>query len=300
MSGLDFDAFCQLVRTQSGLVLTADKRYLVDSRLKPIAREHGLADVDAVLAQLRARPSSELARQCVDAMATHETFFFRDGTPFNLFEKRVLPALISARQSTRALRIWCAACSSGQEPYSLAILLQEAAARLSGWRLEIVATDMSEGILGKARSGVYSSFEVKRGLSEDRLKRWFTPEGPNWRVSPALQQMVTFKPHNLLAGAAGLGAFDVIFCRNVLIYFDVPTKARVMAALSQRLAPHGAFVLGAAETVIGITTTLVPDPVHRGLYRDAASRQAATSTPPAQPASETGPRQLPPALAPLG
>lgn len=274
MSGLDFDAFCQLVRTQSGLVLTADKRYLVDSRLKPIAREHGLADVDAVLAQLRARPSSELARQCVDAMATHETFFFRDGTPFNLFEKRVLPALISARQSTRALRIWCAACSSGQEPYSLAILLQEAAARLSGWRLEIVATDMSEGILGKARSGVYSSFEVKRGLSEDRLKRWFTPEGPNWRVSPALQQMVTFKPHNLLAGAAGLGAFDVIFCRNVLIYFDVAQKRTILQQLSRVLNRDGALFLGSAETVLGVTDAFELTPGASGLFQLSQSTPA--------------------------
>ena len=274
MSGLDFDAFCQLVRTQSGLALTADKRYLVDSRLKPIAREHGLADVDAVLAQLRARPSSELARQCVDAMATHETFFFRDGTPFNLFEKRVLPALISARQSTRALRIWCAACSSGQEPYSLAILLQEAAARLSGWRLEIVATDMSEGILGKARSGVYSSFEVKRGLSEDRLKRWFTPEGPNWRVSPALQQMVTFKPHNLLAGAAGLGAFDVIFCRNVLIYFDVAQKRTILQQLSRVLNRDGALFLGSAETVLGVTDAFELTPGASGLFQLSQSTPA--------------------------
>jgi chemotaxis protein methyltransferase CheR len=256
------------------LVLTADKRYLVDSRLKPIAREHGLADVDAVLAQLRARPSSELARQCVDAMATHETFFFRDGTPFNLFEKRVLPALISARQSTRALRIWCAACSSGQEPYSLAILLQEAAARLSGWRLEIVATDMSEGILGKARSGVYSSFEVKRGLSEDRLKRWFTPEGPNWRVSPALQQMVTFKPHNLLAGAAGLGAFDVIFCRNVLIYFDVAQKRTILQQLSRVLNRDGALFLGSAETVLGVTDAFELTPGASGLFQLSQSTPA--------------------------
>lgn len=267
MSGLDFDAFCQLVRTQSGLVLTADKRYLVDSRLKPIAREHGLADVDAVLAQLRARPSSELARQCVDAMATHETFFFRDGTPFNLFEKRVLPALITARQSTRALRIWCAACSSGQEPYSLAILLQEAAARLSGWRLEIVATDMSEGILAKARSGVYSSFEVKRGLSDERLKRWFTPDGQNWRVAPALQQMVTFKPHNLLAGAAGLGAFDVIFCRNVLIYFDVAQKRTILQQLSRVLNRDGALFLGSAETVLGVTDAFELTPGASGLFQ---------------------------------
>ena len=274
MSGLDFDAFCQLVRTQSGLALTADKRYLVDSRLKPIAREHGLADVDAVLAQLRARPSSELARQCVDAMATHETFFFRDGTPFNLFEKRVLPALISARQSTRALRIWCAACSSGQEPYSLAILLQEAAARLSGWRLEIVATDMSEGILGKARSGIYSSFEVKRGLSEDRLKRWFTPEGTNWRVSPALQQMVTFKPHNLLAGAAGLGAFDVIFCRNVLIYFDVAQKRTILQQLSRVLNRDGALFLGSAETVLGVTDAFELTPGASGLFQLSQSTPA--------------------------
>lgn len=253
MNGPDFDAFRQLVRTQSGLVLTPDKRYLVESRLTPIAKEAGFETVAALLAAIRTGGGEALKRRCVDAMATHETFFFRDGTPFRLLEETLLPRLLEARKTTRTLRIWCAACSSGQEPYSIAILLREASARLPGWRTEIVATDMSEAILAKARSGLYSDFEVKRGLTEQRLNRWFKREDQGWRIAPELQQAVSFRPHNLLAGTAGLGVFDVIFCRNVLIYLDVDQKRTVLGQLARALAQDGGLFLGSAETVLGVT-----------------------------------------------
>ena len=253
MNGSDFDAFRQLVRTQSGLVLTPDKSYLVESRLTPIAKETGFANVAALLAAIRTSGDDALKRRCIDAMATHETFFFRDGTPFRLLEETLLPRLLEARKTTRTLRIWCAACSSGQEPYSIAILLREASARLPGWRTEIVATDMSEAILAKARSGLYSDFEVKRGLTEQRLNRWFKREDQGWRISPELQQAVSFRPHNLLTGTAGLGVFDVIFCRNVLIYLDVDQKRTVLGQLARALAQDGGLFLGSAETVLGVT-----------------------------------------------
>lgn len=271
MNEADFDHFRQVVHGRSGLVLTPDKSYLVASRLAPIARSEGLAEVGALLARLRTAPD-DLVRRCVDAMATHESFFFRDGTPFDLLANRVLPLLIHARAASRKLRIWCAACSSGQEPYSIAMLLQELHSQIAGWRTEIVATDMSEAILAKARAGIYSEFEVRRGLSEARLKRWFRPDGQGWRVAPELQQMISFRAHNLLEGAAGLGPFDVIFCRNVLIYFDVERKRTILRDLADALTHDGALFLGSAETVIGLTTQFELTPGASGLFRLAGSR----------------------------
>lgn len=277
MIGPDFDHFCQLVRARSGLVLTPDKGYLVRSRLEPVARAEGLAGPAELLTLLKRGAPEATVQRCVDAMATHESFFFRDGAPFDQLAQTVLPQLIAARQSTRALRIWCAACSSGQEPYSVAMVLQELGAQLSGWRLEIVATDMSEPILKKARAGLYSDFEVRRGLSEERLKRSFKPDGGAWRISPTLQQMVSFRPHNLLSGVAALGQFDVIFCRNVLIYFDVKQKSGVLADLARSLASDGYLFLGSAETVIGVTAALELTPGARGLYRQASPGRTARS-----------------------
>jgi chemotaxis protein methyltransferase CheR len=267
MTGPDFDNFCRVVREQTGIVLTPEKGYLVSSRLIPIARSEGLAGVPELLAHLRGAPSPVLVQRCVDAMATHESSFFRDGAPFEQLATEVLPTLIAVRQTARTLRIWCAACSSGQEPYTVAMILQEMGAQLSSWRLEIIATDMSEPILSKARAGHYSDFEVRRGLSPERLKRWFVPQGTGWQVAPALRQMVQFRPHNLLQGSAGLGTFDVILCRNVLIYFDLNCKRQILEDLSRALAPDGALYLGSAETVLGVSAAFQPTPGSRGLYR---------------------------------
>lgn len=266
MTPADFEHFRALVRHRSGLALTADKDYLVSSRLAPIARAEGL-DVGGLLARLRLGASEGLIRRCVNAMATHESFFFRDGTPFDLLSREVLPQLLNARAARRTLRIWCAACSSGQEPYSVAMVLQEHGAQLAGWNVQIIATDMSEEILAKARAGLYSEFEVRRGLSEQRLNRWFTAEGRGWRISPTLQQMVEFRPHNLLHGAGGLGVFDVIFCRNVLIYFEVEQKRAILTDLARALTSDGALFLGSAETVLGVTEAFQLTPGVAGLFR---------------------------------
>jgi len=267
MNELDFDHFCRMIRERSGLVLTPDKAYLVASRLEPLARSAKFADVAALLTQLRKGAPEALIQQCVDALATHESYFFRDGAPFEQFASTVLPALLQARQPTRTLRVWCAACSSGQEVYSVAMILQELGHRLSGWKVEVIGTDMSQPILSKARAGLYSDFEVKRGLSEARLNRWFKAEGPVWKVSPVLQEMVQFRTHNLLRGSAGLGTFDVIFCRNVLIYFDVENKRRILEGIGSALAPDGALILGSAETVLGVTRAFENMPGARGIYR---------------------------------
>ena len=267
MTGPDFDNFCRVVRERTGIVLSADKAYLVGSRLEPIARSEGLPGVRELLAHLKNAPLEALIQRCVDAMATHESSFFRDSAPFEQLAKEVLPALIAARQATRSLRIWCAACSSGQEPYTVAMVLQELGAQLSSWRIEVIATDMSEPILRKAKAGLYSDFEVRRGLSPERLKRWFTPQGASWQVAPALRQMIQFRPHNLLQGAAGLGTFDVILCRNVLIYFDLDRKRQILDDLGRALAIDGALYLGSAETVLGVSTAFRSAPASRGVFR---------------------------------
>jgi len=271
MTELDFEFLRTLLQRRSGLFLSAEKRYLVESRLGMLCRRRGIAGIPALVVQLHTSPASELEAAVVEAMTTNETLFFRDRTPFDLFRDVILPEKLAANAQSRTLRIWCAAVSTGQEAYSLAMLLDEASDRLAGWSVEILGTDISADVLERARQGLYSQFEVQRGLPIQLLLKHFRQEGDKWRLSDRIRRMVTLRPHNLLEPNQQLGQFDVIFCRNVLIYFDVPTKARVMAALSARLARNGAFILGAAETVIGITTTLAPDPQHRGLYRDASS-----------------------------
>lgn len=284
MTELDFDFLRVLLQRRSGLFLSTEKRYLVESRLGMLCRRRGIAGIPALVVQLRAGPASELEAAVVEAMTTNETLFFRDRTPFDLFRDALLPEKLVANAPSRTLRIWCAAVSTGQEAYSLAMLLDEAVDRLAGWTIEILGTDISLDVLERARQGLYSQFEVQRGLPIQLLLRHFRQEGDKWRLSERIRGMVTLKQHNLLEPNHHFGQFDLIFCRNVLIYFDVPTKARVMAALAARLAENGAFILGAAETVIGITTTLMPDPQHRGVYRDATSaaqprRQAFPASP---------------------
>ena len=271
MTELDFDFLRVLLHRRSGLFLSSEKRYLVESRLGMLCRRRGIAGIPTLVNLLRASPVSELEAAVVEAMTTNETLFFRDRTPFDLFRNIILPEKLAANAQRRTLRIWCAAVSTGQEAYSLAMLLDEAADRLSGWTVEILGTDISADVLERARQGLYSQFEVQRGLPIQLLLKHFCQEGDKWRLSERIRAMVEFRQHNLLEPSQHLGQFDIVFCRNVLIYFDVPTKAQVMAALAERLARDGAFILGAAETVIGITTTLVPDAKHRGIYRDASS-----------------------------
>jgi chemotaxis protein methyltransferase CheR len=267
MIGPDFDHFCAQVRQRSGLVLGPDKVYLLKARLEPIARAEGLADVPSLLARIRRGACEPLLEKCVNALATHESSFFRDGAPFESLQSMILPQLLAARHEARTLRIWCAACSSGQEPFSIAILLKEMGAKLAGWRVEILATDFSRPILERAAEATYSDFEVKRGLSPERLGRWFEAVPGGWRVRSEVREMVTFRPHNLLERASALGTFDIVFCRNVLIYFDGDRKQKVLDELARALAPDGALFLGAAESIIGLPAMLEAVPGLRGLCR---------------------------------
>ena len=262
---------------RSGLVLSEDKGYLLESRLAPLARAEGFASIDALIDGARKTSNDRLLWAITEALATHETFFFRDQTPFDLFSKDILPVLSRARGSNGTLRVWCAACSSGQEPYSLAMLLEEERARLGELRVEIVATDLAGRVLEKAKAGVYTQFEVQRGLAVQRLVTHFEQNGDQWRVSPRLRQMVSFRQQNLLENFGALGKFDVVFCRNVLIYFDADTKRDVLRRIARQTPEDGYLIMGAAETVVGLSQDFQPVEGRRGLYskQSKASRAAA-------------------------
>ena len=265
MTPQDYDFLRKLLKERSGLDLSADKQYLVESRLIPLARKAGLPGI-AELVQKMKGGAEALTSEVVEAMTTNETFFFRDKIPFDHLRETVLPALLKARAGRRSLRIWSAACSTGQEPYSIAMCLKERAQELAGWRIEIVATDLSQEVLEKAKSGIYSQFEVQRGLPVQLLVKYFTQVGEHWQINPEIRGMVQHRPLNLLQDFSHLGKFDVIFCRNVLIYFDQDTKAGIFRRLAKAFEPDGMLLLGAAETVVGISDAFRPHPDRRGLY----------------------------------
>jgi len=262
----DFELLSKILKERSGLVLSEDKVYLLESRLTPIARKKGMETLDDLINEIRLRRKEDLLREVTDAMTTNESFFFRDNTPFDLFKEDVLPALMKNRANKR-LRIWCAAASTGQEPYSLGIILKEMEAQLSGWKIEIIGTDLSQDVLDKAKAGIYSQFEVQRGLPIKLLMKYFTQAGEMWQISENIRNMVTYKPYNLLDSFGMLGKFDVIFCRNVLIYFHQETKADVLNRLREQMPEDGTLFLGAAETVLGLTDKFKPVSGKRGLYK---------------------------------
>ena len=262
----DFDYISAMLRKRSGLVLNRDKMYLLESRLNPVARRYRLANLEALVAELRKGSNIRLIDDVVESMTTNESFFFRDIRPFDQFRDNVLPALLDARRSSRKIRIWCAACSSGQEPYSLAMILSEAAEQLRGWKVEIVATDLSRAMLAKARAGIYSQFEVQRGLPVRLLVKYFHQDGDKWTIAPELRAMVTFREYNLLDDLRILGRFDVIYCRNVLIYFDQETKSVVLGRVASILEEDGYLFLGGAETVLGVSDAFAPVSGLRGVH----------------------------------
>jgi chemotaxis protein methyltransferase CheR len=266
MTPVDYDYLRKRLRERSGLVLSADKQYLVESRLLPVARAAGFAGLGDLVRVLMLGNADSLMTAVVEAMMTHESFFFRDKIPFDHFRSTVMPALIAARKNTRTIRIWCAAASTGQEPYSLAMCLKEMEQKIAGWRIELLATDLGNDVLEKARQGLYSQFEVQRGLPIQLLIKHFTQVGDLWQIAPAIRAMVKFQQLNLLSDFARLGRFDLIFCRNVLIYFDTEAKISVLNRLARSMAGDGYLVLGAAETVVGLTESFMIVPDKRGLY----------------------------------
>ena len=266
MTPQDFDYLRKMLRERSGLVLSAEKQYLAESRLLPVARRHGLTNLGELVGKLKAAPAAPLSVEVVDAMTTNETFFFRDKLPFEHFRDTVLPALVLGRARDKRIRIWCMAASTGQEPYSLAMTIKALGAKLAGFKFEILATDISADVLARAKAGIYSQFEVQRGLPIHDLVKYFTQVGEAWQIAPEIRAMVQFRPLNLLNDFSALGTFDLVFCRNVLIYFDQQTKIGVLNRLARQMPEDGFLSLGAAETVVGLTDAFKPMGDKRGLY----------------------------------
>lgn len=263
----DFELFSTLVRQRSGLVLTPEKAYLLESRLFPVARKHNLKSLEDMAGAIRMKREEALLSDITEAMTTNESFFFRDQKPFTLFQKLILPKMLEARAVKKQLRIWSAAASSGQEAYSLAMICSEEAAKLSGWKVDIIGTDLSREMVTRAKSGIYSQFEVQRGLPVTYLVKYFQQiAGDKWQIKDNIRQMVQFREANLLTDFGLNGSFDVVFCRNVLIYFDLPTKTKVLNAVGNIMPTDGFLLLGGAETVLGVCEKFKPVPGEHGLY----------------------------------
>ena len=279
MTPLDYEFLRKLLRERSGLDLSSDKQYLVESRLIPLARRSGLAGIAELVQKIRGGADA-LTSDVVEAMTTNETFFFRDKIPYDHLRETILPALLQARAGRRSLRIWSAASSTGQEPYSIAMCLKEYGAALAGWRIEILATDLSHAVLEKSKAGIFSQFEVQRGLPIQMLVKYFTQVGDLWQLNADIRAMVQHRQLNLLQDFSQLGSFDVIFCRNVMIYFDQDTKTGIFERLTRVIEPDGVLALGAAESVVGISDAFKSHPERRGLYRPNPSRNARAGAPP--------------------
>tara|TARA_R110002110_G_scaffold414147_2_gene643346 strand:- start:67010 stop:67840 length:831 start_codon:yes stop_codon:yes gene_type:complete len=275
MSVGDFEYFCDLIKDRSGIVLSPEKAYLVDNRLAPIARQYEHPGVPELLHAIRTSRDEKLLREVTDALTTNESFFFRDKKPFDAFREIMLPHILETRASRRRLRIWCAACSSGQEPYSLAMILRDMGPAFADWKIEIVATDISHAILDRAKEGVFSQFEVQRGLPAKMLIQNFEKNEDNWAVKPEIKSMIDFRFFNLLENPRSLGVFDIVFCRNVLIYFDQETKQTVLQSIVSASEKDAFLVLGAAETMIGLTNAYERHADRQGLYQIQQPNEAA-------------------------
>ncbi len=256
-SAENFKFVCDLVHRRAAILIETGKEYLVDARLAPIARAHGLPSVDALVAKLRADEKGPLSHEVIEAMTTSETSFFRDIHPFETLRTKVLPPLIKARAATRSIRIWCAAASTGQEPYSIAMTIREHFPELATWNVQIIATDINATVLARARTGIFRQLEVNRGLPASLLVKHFEKNGADWQIKANIRQMVSFQELNLLERWPLFTQQDVIFMRNVLIYFDMPTKRDLLRRVRESLRDDGYFFLGGAETTMNLDNQLV-------------------------------------------
>lgn len=270
-----FDYVRDFVRSEAGIVIEAGKEYLVDSRLTPIVRKEGLASIDALVQALRTTRQTELHRKVIDALTTNETTFFRDNDPFELLKSDVIPKLIEARRVSKRLSIWYAASSTGQEPYSVSILLREHFPELASWTIEQLGTDLCRGALERARAGKYSQLEVNRGMPAKLLLKYFDKRGLEWQLKDNITSMVTYQEMNLNARWPwpAIPRFDIVFIRNVMIYFDVVDKQKILKRIYDLLRPDGYLFLGAAETPMNLDERFVRVPVNRaGCYRPTGAK----------------------------
>ncbi|MGC4082689.1 MAG: protein-glutamate O-methyltransferase CheR [Vicinamibacterales bacterium] len=271
LTSSDFDFVRTFVAARAGIVLESGKEYLVEARLHPLAARLGFGGIGDMVATLRRTSDKELERRLIEAMTTNETTFFRDSAPFEALRLDVLPRLIDARRHTRQLTIWCAASSTGQEPYSLAMLMAEHFPALDTWNVQFIASDLSLDVLERAKAGRYSQLEVNRGLPVQYLMKYFTRHGSQWEIVPDIRRRVDFRQINLIEPWPLLPVFDLVFIRNVMIYFDVDAKRSILARIRQRLRPDGHLFLGAAETTMNIDAGFArTDHERAGCYRLAA------------------------------
>lgn len=268
MNGAFVD-FARFLSERIGLVVDARRHSSVEQRLAPVLADSGARDLADLTTRLRSGREPDLVERTVDAMVTCETLFFRDRHPFEALRRIVLPALRDARGDARSLRIWSAACATGQEPYSIAMLLDEMNRDFLGWRVDLVATDVSQAALAIAAVGAYSQFEVQRGLATPLLLRHFRQGAGAWTINEHLRAAVDFRRANLLSDFSGLGRFDVILCRNALMYMDVARRRDILARIARQLEPDGFLILGATETIVGLSDDFVAEPGYAGLFRRA-------------------------------
>jgi len=253
MNPHDYDYLTTFLSESSGLALGTGKEYLLESRLTPLAQSFGMADLKELILELRNKKDPRLATAVTESMTTNETSFFRDKSPFEDIKTKVLPTLLDSRKSEKTLRIWCAASSTGQEVYSLLMLLHESFPELLNWELEVVASDIAHTMIDRCKKGIYSQFEVQRGLPTPMLIKYFKQVPEGWQVSEKLRDRVTWRQQNLLNNFAFLGPFDIVLCRNVLIYFELEHKRNVLERVQSVLRPDGYLLLGAAESIVGVT-----------------------------------------------
>jgi chemotaxis protein methyltransferase CheR len=252
MTDQEFDVIRRLLLERSAIVLEPGKEYLVETRLAPLVRQLKLNSLGELIALARGQPDNGLHRQIVEAMVTTESSFFRDHHPFETLRKVVIPDLIQRRRDERRLHVWCAASSHGQEPYSIALLLREHFPELSGWKVALLASDLSREVLARAREGRYNQIEVNRGLPAALLVKYFEQHGTHWHLKPDLRNMVDFQEINLAQPLPYLPRMDLILVRNVMIYFDVATKKAILGRVARLLRPDGYLVLGGAETTYNL------------------------------------------------
>lgn len=268
----DFDFVRELVLKRTSIVLDDRQAYLAESRLLPVARKFNLKDLSDLVTQCRLHPDGAEALASVEAMTTNETSFFRDVHPFEALKHHVLPALIAARSSERRINIWCAACSTGQEPYSIAMLVREHFPQLASWQIDIMATDVATSILDRAREGVFNQVEIGRGLPAQLMVKHFERNTDGWRAKDYLRNAISWRQLNLVAPWSGLPSLDIVFLRNVLIYFSTATRRLIMDRLVAHVRPDGVVFLGASESLIGVTDTFTSVTVGRSIAYKLAGR----------------------------
>lgn len=262
----DFDLYKDLLREESGLYLTPDKSYFLDSRLSPVAKKWGYPSLEAMTVSLQVMPDKALVADIVEAMTINETSFFHDTRPFHIFRDTVMPYLLKNKNPKDPIRIWCAGASSGQEPYSIGITLLEMPGALENHDIEILATDISHEMLEHAREGLYTQFEAQRGLPASMLIKHFSLKDEKWQINDSVRALVRHQYFNLLGPMTKLGKFNVIFCRNVLSYFDEKTQRDVLEKIAAQLDPDGFLFMGSQENAARITTSFAPVPGLSGLY----------------------------------